>query len=69
MINKKVEFSPVNGETGGGLRAYSLTDPVVPARLWQFDLQSGCIESTPAVWKGVIYVGSRDGRFYAFGDV
>ena len=58
----------VNCETGGGLRAYSLTDPAVPAQLWQFDLQSGCIESTPAVWKGVIYVGSRDGRFYAFGD-
>ena len=28
----------------------------------------GCIESTPAVWKGRIYVGARGGRFYAIGD-
>lgn len=58
----------VNCETGGGLRAYSLGDPTAPAQLWQYDHDSGCIESTPAVWKGSIYVGSRDGRFYAFGE-
>jgi PQQ-like domain len=28
----------------------------------------GCIESTPAVWKGRIYVGARGGKFYAIGD-
>ena len=28
----------------------------------------GCVESTPAVWKGRIYVGNRDGFFYAIGD-
>ena len=58
----------VNCETGGGLRAYSLADPAEPTRLWQYDHASGCIESTPAIWKGSIYVGSRDGRFYAFGE-
>ncbi|MDR9449875.1 MAG: PQQ-binding-like beta-propeller repeat protein [Acidimicrobiia bacterium] len=58
----------VNCETGGGFRAYSLTVPAAPARLWQYDHNSGCIESTPAVWKGTIYVGSRDGRFYALGE-
>ncbi len=58
----------VNCEAGGGLRAYSLADPGNPSRLWQYDHASGCIESTPAVWKGTIYVGSRDGRFYAFGE-
>ncbi len=58
----------VNCETGGGLRAYSLTDPASPIRLWQYDHGSGCIESTPVVWKGTIFVGSRDGRFYAFGE-
>ena len=58
----------VNCEAGGGLRAYSVADPGNPSRLWQYDHASGCIESTPAVWKGTIYVGSRDGRFYAFGE-
>jgi outer membrane protein assembly factor BamB len=58
----------VNCETGGGLRAYSLADPANPIQLWQYDHDSGCIESTPAVWKGSIYVGSRDGRFYALGN-
>jgi len=58
----------INCETGGGLRAYSLTDPAEPTQLWQYDHASGCIESTPVVWKGSIYVGSRDGRIYAFGE-
>ena len=58
----------VNCETGGGLRAYSLDNPAEPVQIWQYDHDSGCIESTPAIWKGTIYVGSRDGRFYAFGE-
>lgn len=58
----------VNCETGGGFRAYSLEDPTEPQELWQYDHQSGCIESTPAVWKGSIFVGSRDGGFYALGE-
>jgi outer membrane protein assembly factor BamB len=58
----------VNCETGGGFRAYSIDDPTSPIKLWQYDHQSGCIESTPIVWKGSIYVGSRDGGFYALGD-
>jgi outer membrane protein assembly factor BamB len=53
---------------GGSLRAYDVTDPRDPQQLWQTDPVGGCIESTPAVWKGRIYVGSRDGYFYAFGD-
>jgi outer membrane protein assembly factor BamB len=40
-----------------------------PPLLWEFRLPSGaCIESTPAVWRGRIYVGARDGYFYAIGD-
>ena len=58
----------VNCGTGGALRAYDLTDPRAPEHLWETDPVGGCIESTPAVWKGRIYVGSRDGYFYAFGD-
>jgi outer membrane protein assembly factor BamB len=56
----------VNCEEGGGLRGYDLADPRAPREIWQIDLQSGCIESTPAIWKGAIYVASRDGNFYAF---
>jgi outer membrane protein assembly factor BamB len=47
-----------------GLRAYDLADPTEPQEVWTVPL-AGCIESTPAVWKGSIYVGSRDGFLYA----
>ena len=40
---------------------------VEPKQLWSVTL-GGCIESTPAVWKGRIYVGTRAGRFFAIGD-
>jgi len=39
---------------------------VDPPLLWQVEL-GGCIESTPAVWDGRIYVGTRAGRFFALG--
>lgn len=52
----------------GGVTGYAL-DGGVPRRSWRVDLESGgCVESTPAVWGGRIYVGSRDGYFYAFAD-
>jgi PQQ-like domain len=38
-----------------------------PREIWTVTLE-GCIESTPAVWKGRIFVGTRAGRFYAMGD-
>jgi len=57
----------VNCEEGGGLRFYDTTDPRNPVQIDQFDLESGCIESTPTIWKEKIYVGARDGFFYAFG--
>jgi outer membrane protein assembly factor BamB len=54
---------------GGELRGYDLDDPARPALQWTAPLPSGaCIESTPALWKGRIVVGARDGFFYAFGD-
>lgn len=53
-------------DLGGALRAYDLTDPRIPTQIWSSPLGSGCIESTPSVWKGAIYVGSRDGFFYRF---
>lgn len=56
----------VNCDAGGGLRGYDISDPRAPRRLWQLDLTTGCIESTPAVWDGGIYVASRDGNLYGF---
>lgn len=50
-----------------GLRAYDVSDPTAPERLWELPLGAGCLESTPAIWNGAIYVGSRDGFFYAIG--
>jgi outer membrane protein assembly factor BamB len=49
-----------------GVRAYDLTVPSAPVELWRIALP-GCIESTPIVWRGAIYVGSRDGFLYAIG--
>lgn len=46
------------------LRAYDLSDPAAPVETWRMPLP-GCIESTPAVWEGRLWVGSRDGFFYA----
>jgi hypothetical protein len=48
-------------------RAYDVSDPRAPVERWTVQLP-GCVESTPAVWKGRIWVGSRDGFFYAIGD-
>lgn len=53
----------------GRIRKYSLENPATPKFLSEFNLPSGsCIESTPALWNGNLYVGARDGYFYAIGD-
>ncbi|HJQ95974.1 MAG TPA: PQQ-binding-like beta-propeller repeat protein [Acidimicrobiia bacterium] len=51
----------------GELRAYSLSDPRQPILMWNLKVSESCIESTPAVWGGRIFVGVRDGKFYAIG--
>ncbi len=56
-----------NCESGGAIRAYHLADPTDPRLLWEVAPFGGCIESTPAVWDGRLFVGSRDGYFYALG--
>ena len=50
----------------GELRGYSLEDPHAPALLWALNLGGACLEATPAVWNGTIYIGSRDGFIRAF---
>ncbi|MGH3369608.1 MAG: PQQ-binding-like beta-propeller repeat protein, partial [Nocardioidaceae bacterium] len=58
------------GDCAGVLHAYDVApDPLKgpPRELWSVEL-GGCIESTPAVWRGRIYVGTRGGAMFAIGD-
>ena len=58
----------VYGDCNGVLRGYDVSDTTVtPPQLWEVRL-GGCIESTPAVWNGTIYVGTRGGKFFALSD-
>ena len=49
----------------GDVRGYSLADPRAPVQQWSVSLGETCLESTPAVWNGVVYIGSRDGYLRA----
>ena len=52
----------------GVLRDFDISDPSIqPRERWRVQL-SGCIESTPAVWDGMIWVGTRGGAIYGIGD-
>lgn len=58
----------VQGDCGGVLHAYDVRNTTIdPPELWQVTLGQ-CIEATPAVWKGRIYVGTRGGFEFAVGD-
>jgi outer membrane protein assembly factor BamB len=58
----------LQGDCRGILHAYDVRDTAVdPPELWQVPLGS-CIESTPAVWHGRVYVGTRGGFVHAVGD-
>jgi outer membrane protein assembly factor BamB len=58
----------LQGDCSGTLRAFDVRNPTVsPPELWSVRL-GGCIESTPAVWKGRVYVGTRGGYMYALSD-
>ena len=57
----------VDCDTSAALRVYDIADRRAPVQIGQEAFAGGCIESTPAVWAGIIYVGSRDGFFYALG--
>jgi outer membrane protein assembly factor BamB len=56
------------GDCAGEMHAFDVADTGTdPAHLWTFRIGGGCIESTPAVWNGVIYVGTRAGAIHALG--
>ena len=58
----------VQGDCAGVLHGYDVSNTAVdPPEIWKVTL-GGCIESTPTVWKGRIYVGTRSGQFLAVGD-
>lgn len=57
----------IDCDGNSGFRAYDIIDPRHPIMRWESRVTGGCIESTPAVWGGRLYVGSRDGFFYALG--
>jgi outer membrane protein assembly factor BamB len=63
-----IDNQMILGDCKGGLHDYDISNPRVPPKiLWTVHLD-GCIESTPAVWRGMIWVGSRGGQFYGIGD-
>ena len=58
----------LQGDCDGVLHAYDVRNTALdPPELWQVPLGS-CIESTPAVWNGRVYLGTRGGFVYAIGD-
>ena len=50
----------------GDLRGYSLDDPREPRLEWEVEGNGACLEATPVVWDGAIYLGSRDGFMRAY---
>ncbi|GBC86445.1 Desiccation/radiation resistance protein [bacterium HR12] len=58
----------LQGDCSGTLHAFDLSGDLhrEPRELWAVRV-GGCIEATPSVWRGRIYVGSRDGGLYALG--
>lgn len=54
----------IQGDCRGWLYAFDVSDTSLePVELWRVDLRA-CIESTPAVWGGLIVVGTRGGWVY-----
>jgi len=55
------------GDCTGVMRAYDVADThAAPKPLWTYRV-GGCVESTPAAWKGTIYFGTRAGGIVALG--
>jgi hypothetical protein len=58
----------LQGDCGGVLHAYDISNPRrEPPELWSLSLGS-CIESTPSVLEGMIWVGTRGGGIYGIAD-
>jgi outer membrane protein assembly factor BamB len=58
----------LQGDCDGKLHAFDISNPRrEPPELWSLSLGS-CIESTPSVLEGMIWVGTRGGGIYGIGD-
>jgi hypothetical protein len=58
----------IQGDCTGSLYAWDVSNPGRrPPLLWRLQLP-GCVESTPAVWHGWLYLGTRAGRLYGIAD-
>jgi hypothetical protein len=55
----------LQGDCSGNLHAWRIGDDM--AHLWSLDLGE-CVEATPAVWDGWVYVGSREGYIFGIAD-
>lgn len=56
------------GDCKGFFHAFDVSNPdVAPPEMWSIELGS-CIEATPAVWDGRIYIGTRGGHLFVLGD-
>jgi outer membrane protein assembly factor BamB len=63
-----VDGTLLQGDCSGHLYAWNVSDPTVPPPLeWNLNL-GNCVESTPAVWHGWLYVGTREGYIYGIAD-
>lgn len=62
-----VDDALVQADCGGNLNVFDLNGQAEPELRWSLAL-GGCLESTPAVWDGQIFIGSRNGTFYAVGE-
>jgi hypothetical protein len=57
------------GDCTGVLHAYDVSkEGRRPPELWSLKVDSACLESTPAVWRGWIWVGSRGGAMFGISD-
>jgi outer membrane protein assembly factor BamB len=63
-----VDGTLLQGDCSGHLYAWDVSDPnAQPTLRWNLDLRD-CIESTPAVWRGWLFVGTREGYIYGVAD-
>ncbi len=59
----------IQGDCSGVLHAYDVSkEGQRPPELWSLEVDSACIESTPAVWRGWIWVGTRGGAMFGISD-
>jgi outer membrane protein assembly factor BamB len=57
----------IQGDCAGQLHAFTVNGSRQPVPSWRADV-GGCVTSTPAVWRGSVYVRSSDGDLVALRD-